>query len=257
MQPLDQLPVLVILTLFVLATIACYEIGFRLGRWRTTRGGDSDSGPSGVLVGSLLALMAFLLAITTGMAAERFNARRTVVLTEANAIGTTWLRAGYLPEPASTETRYLLREYTPLRVVTSGTDLPAAIARSEALQAQLWSIAQGLVQEGKDSPSTALYIASLNDLIDVHAERVAAGIYARVPPTVLWLLMGGTALTLGMVGYSAGLSGRRSPITAVVLIVALGAVIGLVVDLDRPRDGFITVSQQPIIDLQGSIGSQP
>jgi hypothetical protein len=58
-----------------------------------------------------------------------------------------------------------------------------------------------------------------------------------------------------MLGYSAGLSRRRSPLTAGVMIVVLGAVIALVVDLDRPRDGFLQVNQQPLIDLQQQIGS--
>ncbi len=64
-------------------------------------------------------------------------------------------------------------------------------------------------------------------------------------------------LTLGMVGYNAGLTGRRSPLTAVVLVVVLGAVVTLVVDLDRPREGFLAVSQQPLIDLQEQIGALP
>ena len=58
-----------------------------------------------------------------------------------------------------------------------------------------------------------------------------------------------------MVGYSAGLTERRSLLSAVVLIIALGAVLTIVVDLDRPREGFIQVSQQPLIDLQRQIGS--
>ena len=73
-----------------------------------------------MIVGSLLALMAFLLAITMGMASDRYNARRAVVLAEANAVGTTYLRAGYLPERASSETKDLLHEYVPLRISTDG-----------------------------------------------------------------------------------------------------------------------------------------
>jgi hypothetical protein len=91
----------------------------------------------------------------------------------------------------------------------------------------------------------------------LHATRVTAGIYARVPETILILLLLGSMLTLAMVGYNAGLALRRSPLTSVVLIVVLGAVITLMVDLDRPREGFVKVSQQPLIDLQKQIGKQP
>ena len=101
----------------------------------------------------------------------------------------------------------------------------------------------------------ALFIESLNETIDLHETRVTSGVYARVPATVVILLLLGSMLTLGMVGYNAGLTRRRSPLTAVVLILVLGAVITLVVDLDRPRGGFLRVSQQPLIDLQEQIGA--
>ena len=100
----------------------------------------------------------------------------------------------------------------------------------------------------------SIYIESLNEVIDLHASRIIAAIYARVPETILLLLLVGSALTLAMVGYSAGLTGRRSPLTAVVLVVALSAVLTIVIDLDRPREGFIQVSQQPLIDLQRQLG---
>ena len=99
------------------------------------------------------------------------------------------------------------------------------------------------------------FIDSLNETIDLHETRVTSGVYARVPVTVVILLLLGSMLTLGMVGYNAGLTRRRSPLTAVVLILVLGAIITLVVDLDRPRDGFLKVSQQPLIDLQEQIGA--
>ena len=70
-----------------------------------------------------------------------------------------------------------------------------------------------------------------------------------MPETVLLLLFVGAILSLGMVGFSAGLSGRRSPLTAIVMIVVLGAVITLIVDIDRPQGGTLTVSQQPLEEL--------
>ncbi len=207
-----------------------------------------------MLVGSILALLAFLLAVTMGMASDRFDARRSLVLAEANAIGTAYLRAGYLPEPASSQARELLRQYVPLRiVVTDANDIQADIDQSNAILAKLWTVTEG-VAKTNGSDVVALYVDSVNETIDLHESRVTAGLYSRVPETVLLLLVGGAALSLGMVGYSAGLTGRRSPLSAVVLVIALGAVIMIVVDLDRPREGFIQVSQQPLLDLQQQIG---
>src|SRR6186713_53623 len=118
-NPLEEWPVLLIFAIFAVVSFVAYEIGFQVGHWYQARTPGVQEGPTGVLVGSILALLAFLLAITMGMASDRFDTRRGLVLEEANAIGTTYLRAGYLPEPASTQIRELLREYAPLRVATA------------------------------------------------------------------------------------------------------------------------------------------
>ena len=252
-QLLDTLPVPLVFVAFAIVTMICYEVGFRLGRWWQVRTPGEQEGPTGMLVGSILALLAFLLAVTMGMAADRFDARRSLVLAEANAIGTAYLRAGYLPEPASSQARELLRQYVPLRIVTDADDLQADIDQSNAILAKLWTVTEGVAKtDGSDV--VAIYVESVNETIDIHESRVTAGIYSRVPETVILLLIVGAALSVGMVGYSAGLTGRRSLLSAVVLVVALGAVIMIVVDLDRPREGFIQVNQQPLLDLQQQIG---
>ena len=257
-QPLDSVPVLVFFGLFALVTLGFYEVGFRIGRWVQDRTADVvEEGPNGVLVGSIVALMAFLLAITTGMASDRYDTRRLMVLDDANAIQTAYLRAGYIAEPGSSEARTLLQAYLPLRITTSDpVAVQAAILQSEALQRQLWAIAENAAR-ADSSDVTALFVESINDVITVHEQRVTAGVYARVPPTILWVLILGAALSLGMVGYSAGLTKKRSPVSAIALIIALGAVLTLAIDLDRPRDGFIQVSQQPLVDLQRQIEGAP
>ena len=118
-QLLDPIPIPLVFVLFAIVSMLAYEVGFRLGRWYQERTPGEQEGPTSFLVGSILALLAFLLAVTMGMASDRFDARRGVVLEEANAIGTTYLRAGYLPEPASSQIRELLREYVPLRIVAT------------------------------------------------------------------------------------------------------------------------------------------
>ena len=257
-QMIDSLSIVGFFVAFVIVALITAEVGYRLGRWWQERTSDEKEGPTAMIVGSLLALMAFLLAITMGMASDRFNTRREVVLAEANSVGTTYLRAGYLQEPASSEIKHLLREYVPLRILTDDlADVRARIARSVEIQEKLWSITEELARATPDSDVLALFIASLNEMIDLHQTRVIAGLYARVPETILILLLLCSMLTLAMVGYNAGLTLRRSPLTAVGLVIVLGAVITLVVDLDRPREGFIEVSQQPLIYLQEQIGALP
>ena len=256
-ETVDSLSIVSIFALFAVVGWLFSEGGFRLGRWRQLRTPDEKEGPTGMIVGSLLALMAFLLAITMGMASDRFDSRRSLVLAEANSVGTTYLRAGYLAEPASSKTRSLLREYMPLRIENDETgSLEEKIAKSEELHDELWEIAQELARTSPESNVLSLYIESLNEMIDLHQMRIMVGIYGRVPEAVLFLLFFGSLLTLAMVGFTAGLTQRRSPLTPVVLIFLLGAVITLVIDLDRPQDGFLTVNERALIDLQEQIERQ-
>lgn len=253
----DSLPIWGVFVLFAIIALLFYEGGFRLGRWWQARTPEEKEGPTGMLVGSILALMAFLLAITMGMATDRYDARRGAVLAEANSIGTTYLRADFLPEPASSQTRELIREYVPLRIVEGDPpdeEVAARVASSEEILDELWSIAAGPANEALDSERFSLYITSLNETIDANTTRVTAALSARVPETIALLLFLGSALTLGMVGFSAGLTARRSPLTAIALVVVLGAVIALIVDIDRPSGGTLTTGQQPLIALERQIG---
>ena len=104
------MPIGLVFLAFALIAAIVSELGYRLGHWWQVRTPDEKEGPTGMIVGSILALMAFLLAVAAGMASDRFDTRRGIILTEANSIGTTYLRAGFLPEPASGEMRGLLRE---------------------------------------------------------------------------------------------------------------------------------------------------
>jgi hypothetical protein len=255
-QLLDPVPILGVFLLFAVVTLLCYEGGFRIGRWWQERMPGEQEGPTDMLVGSLLALMAFLLAITMGMAADRFDARRGNVLDEANAINTAYLQAGYLPDPAAGEVRELLRDYLVLRIADSDTaTVLANVTRSVVLHDEMWAITEEVARSGHSPDLVSAFGDSMSEVFAMHERRVVSGLYSRVPETVLLLLLAGSALSLGMVGYSAGLNGPRSVLSAAVMVVALGAVLVLVIDLDRPQDGFLTVSQQPLIDIGRWIGA--
>jgi hypothetical protein len=247
----------VVFLLFVVLTFACFEGGFRLGVWWQAREPGEQEGPTDMLVGALLGLMAFVLAITLGLATDRYDARRGLVVEEANAIATAYQRADYLPPAEAAQLKALLRAYVPLRIVTDPAEVPANIVRSAALARQMWTIEVAAAQAGDNPDLIASLGESLNELVAVSEQRVVAGVYARVPQTIMVVLLAGSALSLAMVGYSAGIKGRRSVLSATVLILTLGAVTMLVVDLDRPQEGVLTVSQQALVDAQRFVSAPP
>jgi hypothetical protein len=175
-----------------------------------------------------------------------------LILNEANAIGTTYLRAALLPEPHRTEIRNILREYTDVRLETGQPEkIERAVRRSEEMHKRLWSQAVEVGQK-KPDPIAALFIGSLNEVIDLHAKRVTAG-RSRIPGiiwVVLYLVM---ILSMETVGYYSGLNGTRRSLAELALILAFSAVMLLVADLDRPLEGLLKANQQPLIDLRNSI----
>ena len=251
---LDPIPVGLVFVLFTVITFVYYEVGFRLGVWWQRREPGEQEGPTDMLVGSLLGLMAFVLAITLGLASDRHDARRGLVVEEATAIATAFQRADYLPPADADQMKSLLRAYLPLRIVTDPAEVPGNIVKSAALTQQMWAIEARVARTGHSPDLMSSLGESLTDIVAVGEQRVVAGVYARVPQTIMFLLLAGSALSLAMVGYDAGLKGHRSLLSAAILIVVLGVVTTLVVDLDRPQEGFLTVSQQALVDMQRYIG---
>jgi hypothetical protein len=252
-EPLDAVPIGLLFVAVCAFSGLALEGGYRLGRWRNARAADEKEVPVGAMVGSVLALFAFLLAFTFGMAANRFEARRQAVLDEANAIGTTYLRTRLLPHPQQGESARLLREYVDVRVrgVQEGK-VEEVIKQSEEIHERLWAHATKAA-EVQSGPITGLYIQSLNQVIDMHAVRVQVGTRSRIP-AMIWLgLFSLAVLSMLCVGYQSGISvTRRSPAMAG-LVLAFSGVMFLIADLDRSREGFLTVSQQALIDLQSSM----
>jgi hypothetical protein len=238
-----------------LAVILCAsEIGRWIGVLHTGgRGSDSIS----VLESAMLGLLALMIGFTFAMALSRFEARRDAVMNEANAIGTTALRARLLPEPHRMETLKLLREYVKIRLditqhPASQTELTAAIDRSNTLQETLWQQAKAVAAKDNGMVPTGLFIQALNEMIDSQGKRLAA-LNKRVPNIVLLALFGIAAIANAFAGYAIGLEARRSRLPVYITGLLISAVIVLILDLDRPGAGFIDVSQQPMIDIAASI----
>lgn len=250
---LDPFPLWTILPLTVVLALLSVELGYRFARYQQQRDQLEKESSLGGMVGGTLGLLAFMLAFTFGLAGSRFEARRQVLLSEANAIGTTYLRAAIIPEPMRTESRNLLREYVDIRLkgVQQADQIEQAIARSEELHNQLWSLAVAATEKER-SPMTSIYVQSLNEVIDLHATRLMA-LQSRVP-AVIWIvlyLLGFLAMLL--IGYQLGLANSRRSLAAIVLILGFSLVLYLIADIDRPGQGTLQVSQQSMIDLRNSM----
>lgn len=248
---LNLVPLWALFLLTMALCVAEVEVGAALARFVLRRRGEKEpDAPLGSLVGAMLGLLAFMLAFTFGLAANRFDSRRQLVLEEANSLGTTYLRAGLMPQPQQAEIRRLLREYVEVRIGGPANDLPEVLRKSDALHDALWAQTKSLVPVDMDSELRSLFVASLNETIDLHQSRVTVGIQYRVPG-IVWLAMYLLAsLTMLAVGYQTGMAGARRLRGMPIVAAAFALVLALIADIDRPGEGFIGVSQQPIADVQ-------
>ncbi len=255
-EPLDVVP----LWCFFLAATAigmlAVEAGYRFCSCRHVNAYDEKDGPVGAMVGSILGLLAIMLAFTFHLAATRFDARRHTVLAEANAIHTTYLRARLLPDPERSKIAELLRLYTEIRVQSvAESRIAEGIARSEELHAQLWSRAMAAAEQDRHSIMIGLFLQSLNEVINLHSERVFVGLRSRIPISIWLALFTLAVLGMASMGYQAGLSGTRRSPEMPILTLAFAGVLFLIVDLDRASEGSLRVSQQPMIDLVKTMGA--
>ena len=254
--PLDLLPIWGVFLATVAVVLLAVEGGFRLGQYRRRRSEQEDRPPVGEMVAATLALLAFMLAFTFGLAASRFDVRRGLVIDEANAIGTTYLRAGLLPEPHRSDVRSLLREYVDVRLEAVQPDkLSQSIGRSEELHARLWAHAVAVGEKNPGSIVVGLFIASLNEVIDLHAKRLALGVRNRIPGTIWAALSFVAIIGTSVMGFHAGLAGSGRSLALLALVLAFSAVVTLIADLDRPQEGLLRVSQQTMIDLQKTLAA--
>ena len=176
------------------------------------------------------------------------------MLGEANDLQSTFLRATLLPEARYLPVANLLSAYVDSRIayLRAGRDRAAiteALNQTTELQSQLWNQAILAAQENSDEVKTGYFIESLNNLIDDHTRRVAA-MENHVPEVILLLLVFVAAMTIAMTGYSSGLSQTRLSIPRFILVVLTAATLIVIIDLDRPRRGFITVNEQSMLELQ-------
>jgi hypothetical protein len=240
------------------AILASFEAGLRLGRWRSRRPDLEPLLPARMIISSVLSLLAFILAFTFGLATSHSDSRSKAIDDEAIAIATAYRRADLLPEPERTQVRHTLREYVDRRLEASrSTNVDEMmIARLRRLQGQIWALAIAAGRnEAAPGPSTSV-IQSLNDVIDVQAERVLTNMRSRIPVPVWIILYAITMVSIAAAGYASGIAGNRGrSFAALAYALVFSGVILMIADLDLPKFGVFQSNYQAFRDLSERLDS--
>lgn len=234
-------------------------LGVVAGR-RLRKHADALREPFGVLQAALLGLVGLILAFGMTMAVGRYDARRAAVVEEANAIGTTYLRAQTLREPFRSPSLEALVQYADAQIELSGSipdsaDARAAVATGARLQRRLWRLAAGALAQSPRDSAPRLYLETLNEMIDMQTVRVSA-LHNRVPSAVLFIELVGASVALGLLAlYLAILS--RGMVTVVIASAFVSVLLLITFDLDRPTRGLVRVPDTPLANLRGSMELPP
>jgi len=244
----------VLVLALMLAAAACGMALRRVNDRSSAASATAQSeGLEGYIVSAVLGLLALLMGFTFALAVDRFEIRRGLVLQEANAIGTTYLRAQLLEEPHRTRVSRLLVEYADNRITLARTGAAAApqlLATNDRLVTDLWTATVAAFPTVKDMDFSTAFVEGMNEVIDLDAARKAAR-QARVPSAVFGVLIIYVVATAGVLGYVLGNGRGRLAAGFLLPLVALSLM--LVVDIDRPVNGGVREGQGPMEALRASL----
>jgi hypothetical protein len=249
-----------LLALLILAVIGAATLaGHVVGRSLREHSGTLRE-PFGVLQGALLGVVGLILAFGLTLAVGRYQDRRAATVAEANAIGTTYLRAQLIEEPARSRSLEVLRRYTSLAVsvaneVPNSAGMRRTTAAEGLLQRRLWRLAGQAMAGAPVASAPRLYVESLNSTIDQQSVRLSS-LNNRVPGAVLTLEVVGAAVALGLLAVHISILGRGlAPMLAAATLMTLLLLITF--DLDRPTRGLIKVPSTPLENVRASMALPP
>jgi hypothetical protein len=242
----------------VLIVLTATEVGFWAGQKHSKKTREHNEAQVTSMTGAHLGLLAFFIAFSFGLAAKHFDDRKSIILAEANSIETAYLRTKLVAGPQSENIRTLLLEYTALRLQAVEKDKQTAVLQgSSQLHTEIWHEIEQLVSTGQTTPIVSLLVQAINNVFDLHGERIFVGIENRIP-TVIWISLY-TVLTLSMggVGFLFGLKGSRSVIPSTALALSFSMMLYLIADLDRSRSGLVISDQTPMVELYERLNQSP
>jgi hypothetical protein len=262
LAPIYYYPIWAVGLVFIAILTTTLELSFRIGLKNREAWKDADSGGGAVVLTSMFALMGLVLAFTYSIGVNHYDANKKAVIMEANALSTAFLKANLVAEPGRTELKTKLLEYARTRTFRWGayiTNEERKIALRITLdqQAELWLATTHVVDQGDRGPISSSLVSAINDAIDAHTIRLAA-ILDKLPRVVIWMLLFLAAASLGVAGYNAGIQGRMSRFRMTALTLVIGCLMLIILDFDRPGDGFIIADDSSIdnviADMEADLG---
>ncbi|MDB5401931.1 MAG: conserved rane protein of unknown function [Rhodopila sp.] len=229
---------------------ASNEIGYRIGVHRAQRrpAGEQEHIGIGTITAGMLGLLAFTLSLTINIAQNRYEVRRGLVLQEANSVQAAWLRSKLIGGERGPPVTAMIEEFAKVQLAYVSTDRSedeaGLIARKTALEAQIWHAMQVLSREQPTNATSGLALALIEMFGAARAERFAFA--SQVPANMTWMLMAGSVLAIGALGYHLRASGSRHIVLTSLLLVMWAGGIVLIADLNRPRIGAIRVDPAPL-----------
>jgi hypothetical protein len=229
---------------------AANEIGFRAGLWRARHrpAEDRDLAGIGTITAGMLGLLAFTLSLTINIAQNRFELRRSFIMQDANAIEAAWLRSKLINGEEGPAITALIEAFAKVQLAYVSADSfdvePGLIVQKDTLQRQIWQPVQAVARDQASTTTSALATAVIEMFNAAQTERFA--FESRVPANMSWMLMAGSLLAIGAMGYHFGASGSRHTVLTSLLLVMWAGGMVLIADLNRPRIGAIRVDPAPL-----------
>jgi hypothetical protein len=250
MLEFSRFPLWLVFAGSIAALMVAVEIGLWLARVSSVAKEPGYQTPLGSLVAALLGLLAFILAFTFGMTANRFEQRRQLLLEEANAIRTVYLNAFLVPSRQGQEMQRLLRDYVEVRLNLNKENVGERLSRAGEIHRLLWGEIKDLMTAKIDSDFRSSVIASMNQLINLNQSRITVGLQYQLPRAIWLPLYMLSLISMIALGYQMGSTGSKRLVGILLLAAALAMVFTMITDLDRPGEGKFRVSEQPLKDVK-------
>lgn len=255
----DELPLWLLFALSILLIAAAWAAGFRLARHAARREDVTEERYAGEIMGAVLGLLAFLLALTFDMAMSRYGDRQELAREEAEAMRSAFTSAAWAEEPERSRLRSALRRYAEVRAapIRDQGSFEDAVRRTGELHAEITRLGEIIGRGSSVTDVHAMVVGNLDEMMSLHHRRVALGVRSRTPPSVIATLILVMLVAMFTVGWSAGEHATRRYASVCAFAIGFSAVIVLISALDRPKNRLVAENRQVMEELRAWMDAQP